>query len=272
MHDMTAQAVGDAARLLADLRLREAGRVEPLQCLPAACRPRTLDDAYAIQSAVSECLSRRSPGPTVGWKIGCTTRVMQQYLGIEHPCAGRLYRAGVHSPWVTLDVKAYFQLGLECEIAVRLGADCPPRRAGYRASQMSDRVEALMVSIEIVEHRFRDFAEAGAPSLIADDFFSAGCVHGEPVPLSDVGDPSVLSGGFWVDGEPPKLRGSAREILDDPMNALAWLADHGAAHGTPLRAGEIVTLGSVVKTVYPDAGTTLVARFEDLPEACVRLR
>jgi hypothetical protein len=39
-----------------------------------------------------------------------------------------------------------------------------------------------MASVEIVEHRFVDFGAAGTPSLVADDFFSVGCVLGKPIP------------------------------------------------------------------------------------------
>ena len=53
-------------------------------------------------------------------------------------------------------------------------------------------------------------------------------------------------------------------ILGHPLNALAWLADHVAARGGRLEAGAVVTLGSVVKTIYPEAGTRIEAVFDHL--------
>ena len=123
--------------------------------------------------------------------------------------------------------------------------------------------------IEIVEHRFADFANVDAGSLIADDFFSAGCVVGKSIPVRDAPELDQLRGGFVVNGAPPVGTGSGAEILGHPLLALAWLANHAADRGMPLRAGHLVTLGSVVKTIYPRAGQTIEARFTGLPIAVV---
>ena len=60
--------------------------------LPEDCRPATLDEAYAVQAVLSERLGE-THGAVCGRKIGCTTPVMQRYLEIAHPCAGRALRA-----------------------------------------------------------------------------------------------------------------------------------------------------------------------------------
>ncbi|MEL6694565.1 MAG: hypothetical protein AAFQ12_16295, partial [Pseudomonadota bacterium] len=86
---MNTDKVDEAATVLAQLRTRSGGFDAPLPDLPEEVRPTSLDDAYAIQRALRRQLS--SPlGPVAGWKIGCTTQVMQAYLGINHPCAGTL--------------------------------------------------------------------------------------------------------------------------------------------------------------------------------------
>ena len=65
-------------------------------------------------------------------------------------------------------------------------------------------------------------------------------------------------------------RGVGADILGHPLNALAWLAEHRAALGLPLRAGEFVMLGSVVKTVHFEAPASVRISFEGLGEASVR--
>src|SRR3954464_985349 len=66
-----------AARLIADARRSRA----PLQSLPDDIAPRDEADGYKIQAAVHRLLSPDF-GPLAGHKIGCTSAVMQQYLGI----------------------------------------------------------------------------------------------------------------------------------------------------------------------------------------------
>src|SRR5215213_11957235 len=57
----------------------------PLEMLPSSMRPRTVAEVYRVQKAVHEMLAQTEWGQVVGYKIGCTTAVMQQYLGISHP-------------------------------------------------------------------------------------------------------------------------------------------------------------------------------------------
>ena len=208
-------------------------------------------------------------GPAIGWKIGCTTEVMQAYLGVPHPCAGTLYRQGLHRGRARLEAAAFHRLGLECELAVPLGGDLPARAEGHDRASVAPAVATVHASIEIVEERFSGLAEAGAETLAADDFFSAGCILGEGRPLDALPDLAALEGGFHLDGAPPETTGRGAAILGHPLAALAWLADLRAGQGEPLRAGEVVTLGSVIRTIYPSPGLHVAAVFEGLdpPEA-----
>ena len=255
--------IAAAADLLADLRLRRRGRTAPIEDLPEMLRPVDVPEAYRIQSALTERLEAPL-GPQVGWKIGCTTPVMQDYLNIRHPCAGALYRDRTYRGETRLAAADYFKLGLECEIAVELATDLPARPGGHDAASVAEAVGRVMASVEIVEHRFTDFARVAAPSLTADDFFSAGCVLGEGVPLDQAGDLSALKGGFIVNGERGPT-GTGAAILGHPMTALAWLANHAATQSRPLPKGALITLGSVVKTIYPKPGDQVQAKFDTLP-------
>ncbi|MEM1297846.1 MAG: fumarylacetoacetate hydrolase family protein [Pseudomonadota bacterium] len=261
---MNLDQIERAAAMLADMRARSYP-MEPLEDLPENIRPPDLMAAYGVQARLRELLAERSPGPQMGWKIGCTTPVMQEYLKIPHPCAGTLYRGSIQREVGTLVSSDYMVLGLECEIAVQLARDLPQKTSTYETEDMHDAVAGVMASVEVVEHRFRDFLTASTPSLVADDFFSAGCIVGRPVPPDVAGDLRTLRGGFSVGGKRPTETGAGVEILGNPLTALAWLAEQAAQLGTPLEEGQVVTLGSVVKTIYPEPGTRIEARFTRLP-------
>jgi 2-keto-4-pentenoate hydratase len=64
-------------------------------------------------------------------------------------------------------------------------------------------------------------------------------------------------------------QGTGADVLGHPHNALAWLANHLAAAGKTLRAGEIVLTGSLVKTIWLNAGDRVTMDLSDLGEVHV---
>ena len=256
---MTPAALAAAADFLADLRQRRNGRRPPIEEIPASLRPSTLEEGYAVQEAARPLIAARGRGAPVGWKIGSTSPPMQAALGIPFPCAGTLYAGTVHRAHAAIDRRDYSKPGLECEIAVRLGADLPAAPGGHTRASVLPAVAAVMTSIEIVEWRFVDFK----PSLVADDFFSCGCVLGPEQPPQTLAGDADIPGRFTVDGALAS-GGSARDILGHPLNSLAWLADHRAALGLPLRAGDLITLGSIVAALRLERSCLVEASFDGL--------
>jgi 2-keto-4-pentenoate hydratase len=103
----------------------------------------------------------------------------------------------------------------------------------------------------------------GAPTLVADDFFAAGCVLGKAVARTKAPDLLTVGGRAIVNGEQAG-RGTGADVLGHPHNALAWLANHLADEGKGLHAGQIVLTGSLVKTVWLNAGDSVKMELDGL--------
>ncbi len=248
------------------VKARTGGAATPLP--PAELEPDGVEEGYAVQVLVHDRLEKAGFGPLTGHKIGCTTPVMQAYLKIDHPCAGEVFGSTVHEHMASLPLSRFHRVGVECEIAARLGADLPGLDRPYDRDSVGSAVAALMPGIEIVDDRYSDFPSFSAPMLIADDFFNAGVVLGPALEDWRGLDLDGLQGEMFID----KVRagsGHGRDILGHPLNALAWLANHRVSLGRPLRAGEFVMLGSVVKTVHFTEPAEVLIRFEHLGEARV---
>jgi 2-keto-4-pentenoate hydratase len=220
----------------------------PLKPLAPDAAPNTEAEGYRIQAALRDLLAADF-GSAVGYKIGCTSAVMQQYMGIPHPCGGSVFARGVHASPAALRHGDYVRVGVECEIAVRLARDLVPAQAPFTAESVAAAIEAYIPAIEIVDDRYVEWQTIGAPTLVADDFFAAGCVLGEAVPRSKAPDLLHVVGRASVNGDEIS-RGTGADVLGHPHHALAWLANHLAAAGKGLRAGEIVLTGSLVKTLW----------------------
>ncbi len=247
-----------AARAIALARRNRA----PLKALPPNIAPADLAQGYRVQRALHDLLLPDT-GPLIGYKIGCTSAVMQRYLNIPHPCSGGVFARGVHETGVSLRAGDFVRVGVECEIAVRLAHDLAASREALTADDVAGAIEAYLPAIEIVDERYLGWETMGAPTLIADDFFAAGCVLGEPVARQAAPDLLTVVGRAVINGAEVG-RGKGADVLGHPRHALAWLANHLAEEGRRLHAGQIVLTGSLVKTVWLAAGDRVTMELEGL--------
>ena len=234
----------------------------PLAALPPDLVPGDEAEGYRIQRALHALLLPQV-GAMVGYKIGCTSAVMQRYLYIPHPCGGGVFAKGLHESGASLRFGDYVRVGVECEIAVRLARNLLPTEAPFTAEWVMEAIEAYYPAIEIVDDRYVKWETMGAPTLVADDFFAAGCVLGQAVARSSAPDLLKLVGRAIVNGKEVGI-GTGADVLGHPHNALAWLANHLAAEGKGLHEGQIVLTGSLVKTVWLNAGDAVRMELDGL--------
>jgi 2-keto-4-pentenoate hydratase len=247
-----------AAQFIATARRSRA----KLDALPADIVPANEAEGYQVQRALHDLL-RPQLGAVVGYKIGCTSKVMQEYLEIPHPCGGGVFEKGVHDSGVKLSASDFVRVGVECEIAVELARNLLPTEEPFTAEWMGEAVEAYYPAIEIVDDRYVKWETLGAPTLVADDFFAAACVLGQPVARSRAPDLLKVTGRAIINGK-EEGRGTGADVLGHPHQALAWLANHLVTEGRGLHAGQIVLTGSLVKTVWLNAGDHVRMELEGL--------
>ncbi len=250
--------------------VRQRMALMPIEALSPRSRPQDEAQGYALQSEVNRMLSKAGLGHVVGHKIGCTTSVMQAFLGIPNPCAGDIFEATVRHGSATVPRSGFVKLGIECEIAVELGRNVFPSDGPFTRETVAPAVHAVMAAMEIVDDRYHNYGELGVPTLIADDFFDAGCVLGDPVIDWRDLDLSSLGGATWINGKQAG-HGTGGLIMGHPFDALAWLAQSRAARGMGLKQGEFVLLGSVVETKWLNAGDVARIEIESLGNATLKV-
>jgi 2-keto-4-pentenoate hydratase len=251
-----------AAEILCDHRVNR----KRLTMLPADCRPKDEAAAYAIQHALHGRLTQAGLGPIAGYKIGCTTPVMQKFLGIDSPCAGAVFANTVHRGRARLKHADFLHVGVECEMVVILDCDLPATNAPFTRDSVATAVGAIAVGMEIVDDRYENYKTLDTPTLIADDFFDAGCVLGAPLRDWRALDIAALEGRTLINGTEVG-RGRSADVMGHPLAALAWLANSLAARGGYLRQGDFVFTGSVVETRWVAIGDSVVVAIDRLGEA-----
>lgn len=238
----------------------------PVTRLPDDIAPRDLVDAAAVQRE----LARRS-GVVVpaGWKIGATSARMQDYLGLTGPGAGFIAPDDLHDTGAEIGFAALFRPGVECELAVRLGADLPPGPCDE--ARAGAAVEELFAAIEVVENRYGELKELGTPALMADQLFHRAAVIGPPLADWTTLDLPGLRGRISVNDE-TRGEGLGEELMGNPLRGLAWLAasDLAAAFGG-LREGQVVLLGSVTPPIWLDGPGMVEVAFSGLAPVILRV-
>jgi 2-keto-4-pentenoate hydratase len=240
MHDVTVKA----AQFLMDAHANKA----TFQPFAKAFNLTNVNDAYAVQSEYVrlQVLSRKVR--RVGYKIGLTSPRMQAMCGIDSPIAGVILDDRVHLSGVQVESSAYGRLGLEFEIAVRLGRDLRPSGGRVELTHVAESVDAVCPAIEIVDDRHCDYAALDVLSLIADNSWNAGIILGTfQNPWPDL----AATEGIVSLNEEISDRGFGRDVLGHPFRTVAWLAGHLAESGECLRAGDIVMTGNLVTTKFP---------------------
>lgn len=236
-----------AARFIADAHAKR----QTFSNLPEAIAPRTISDAYAAQEAL-RTLWEPLYGSVAGWKIAVTTKVMQELMGIHHPCGGMIYADRMHRSPMHLRLSDHMHVVVECELGVRLKSTLSGKATPWTAAEVRREVAAVMPAYELIEDRNAVYKETSALSLIADAAWNAGIV---------LGDPIVVAPDFELNGLACKLEtpsGLKKGATDDPMGALAWVANLGIERGRPVEAGQVVITGSVVQTLPIAAGERFV--------------
>jgi 2-keto-4-pentenoate hydratase len=241
---MLEDRVEEAGRLLA--AARAAG---PLAKLPPACRPQSEADAYQIQDAVVRRLGK-SIG---GWKIGVATPSTAAF------CAP-IFAAMIRPSPALYQAGELRLIGIEGEIAFRLGRDLPPRSQPYAAAEAAAGA-TLHPSIEVVDSRYEDFRALDRLSVLADNFSNGGLVYGGAVSGWEGLDLGCTTMTITADDKP--FADSSMGAVRDPVAALVEFANLMRSRGGA-KAGTFVTTGSWTGMVFTAPGVRIAADFGPL--------
>ncbi|GAB3477583.1 2-keto-4-pentenoate hydratase [Nocardiopsis coralliicola] len=228
------------------------------------------DDAYAVQ--LHNIGRRTAAGERViGHKVGLSSPVMQQMMGVGEPDYGHLLDTMRRAEGDPVPAGAYCAPRIEVEIAYILGDGLPGEDC--TEDDVRAATAAIAPALELIDSRIADW-RIGLADTIADNASSAGLVLGEkrvrPGELDLAGIDAVL---YAADGGGPEAeiaRGSTAAVLGDPTTAVAWLARTVAQFGVRLEAGHIVLPGSCTRAVDAVPGRAFRAEFAGLGTASAR--
>jgi 2-keto-4-pentenoate hydratase len=248
-------------RVAAAAALRNAERDrEPIDPLVVTFPDIDVVDAYEIQLHNIRLRCADGGPAVVGHKVGLSSLVMQEMMGVDEPDYGHLLADMRIEDGASVPADRYCFPRVEAEVGFLLGADLPG--TGCTEQDVLDATAAFVPSIELIDSRISDW-RIGLPDTVADNASSAGFVLGAdrvaPADVDQTDIDAVLSRNGEVVAE-----GRSDAVLGNPVVAVAWLARTVAGFGVRLRAGHVVLPGSCTRAIDASAGDTFRADFTGL--------
>jgi 2-keto-4-pentenoate hydratase len=253
-------------------RLYEAHeRRERFAALPAELAPRNPEEAYAIQDSFV-ALRAEKRGAIAGYKIALSSAEMQRFVGVDAPQAGVMLGSTLRRTPARVRAADYVHLIVEFEIAVELGADLPAADAPYTAEKVRPFVRAVMPAIELADDRNADYAQLPKHplELIADNGWNEGALLGTPIYRWREIDLAAVRGVATINGDVVG-EGIGAAAMGHPLEAVAWIANHLAAHSRGLVFRDVVITGSMITTKEARAGDLVRFSVERLGDVELRV-
>jgi 2-keto-4-pentenoate hydratase len=220
-------------------------------------------DAYAVQQLVARELGWFEAAPPRYWKSGGLSRdAVLTHAPL--PPAG-VWESPAHS-----GTRPFHLRGIEAEVALRLARDVDAALAAkLDMESASALIDAMTVSIEVVDSRWREALDAPALCKLADLQSHGALVLGPWIPFA-ARDWSAQSCRVQIGAQPPLERRGTHPLGDPAFLLPAWLR-HATRDGRSLAAGTVVTTGTWVGILHAAAGDLVTAEFPGIGRASVQL-
>ncbi len=222
----------------------------------------------AVGARVRRLLAGRL-GPVVGYKAALTSHAARARLGARQPLLGFLLRGMLLAgPRAAIRLGAQPPLLVEADLLVRVGdAAIDTARAD---TELAAALDAVIAFVEVPALPYAPAVRLDAELLAAANAGAWLGVTGPAVPLRGTpGERLRRLGAVRVharDAATGRALGAAgaAALMGHPIHVVRWLRDRLRAEGVRLRAGDLLSLGSLTPPVRARAGLVYEARYEGL--------
>lgn len=209
------------------------------------------------------CTAEAGGDARVGWKIGFNDPAVQERMGLDATLVGHLLKSRVVECRGACSLPDGARGMLEVEVAIELGADVP---AGGDLDEARAAISRILPALEIV-----DFSRSfdGVETILGHDIFHEAVVFGHAgtgragASLDGVSARVTKNGETAADGNFDLVPADLGEVVRHVADVLGEL-------GEPLRAGERIIAGSLIKPLEVARGDSAAADLGPLGRVEVR--
>ncbi len=242
---------------IAVARLVQARRHHRLQPAPPLTDTAA---AYAAQDRVARELGWFGNATPRHWKSGGASRAAAIFHAPLPP-------TGVWRSPARAESRRFGRRGIEAEVALRLREPVDAACAeSLDLAGAQSLIDAMCVSIEIVDSRWTDEPQAPPLAQLADVLSHGALVLGGWVEFEARRDWANQRCSVRIGEQPVRLFRGTHPMADPTFVVPAWLR-HATRHGAVLTAGSVVTTGSWCGFLEAQAGDRIEVAFDGIGQA-----
>jgi 2-keto-4-pentenoate hydratase len=235
----------------------------------------TMDDARQAQQEFVARLTAKL-GPRVGFKVGLTSKAVQESLGASNPVRGVLLRDMILRDRV--EVPANFGARPIWEPDLVVVVKDPGINQARTLLEVAAHLTEVVAFIELPDRIVAESEKVDGHLIIAMNTSARLGVLGQRRKIEPnheflaALEKLTVTATDQTGAELARAKGDA--LLGHPLNPVLWLIKDLSATNEKLSAGDLISLGSFARPEIPHAGQTVTVRYDGLPggplEASVR--
>jgi 2-keto-4-pentenoate hydratase len=251
-----------ATRIVADALLRARRDRQAADAAAVDGLLNSMDDAYVVQDLVACDSGWLADGRPQYWKSGGPSRASV----LTH---ARLPDSGVWPSPASVGIWPVRLRLVESEVALRLACTVDSAQAAALTTEdLPSVIDAMTVSIEIVESRWRQGASAPALLRLADLQSHGALVLGAWVPY-EARDWLAQDCVVRIGQQAPLHKRGSHSCGDPAWVVLPWLR-HATRGGQSVPAGSVVTTGTWAGMIEAMPGDLVTVNFDGIGQATFR--
>jgi 2-keto-4-pentenoate hydratase len=223
-------------------------------------------DGECTRTKFNLFLAQQIGDKVVGYKAGLTNPAVQKRFNASAPVWGVLYAPMMLQGGVTVDAAFGARPLFEADMLVRV-ADAGINQA-KTPEQVLQHIDQVIPAIELPDLVVEAPAKLNGAAITAINVGARMFVIGAAIPVQRTAafSDALRDMVVVVKGDGAELdKGKGSDVLEHPLNAVAWLAQDMARQGKSLKKGDLVSLGSFSKLMPPKPGLAVEVVYQGLP-------
>lgn len=258
-----AGACPDAAAVDAFVAARRAGQMVTEVPLPEGG---TMEDAICAQKMIVDRMVAED-GPVIGYKAGLTSGPAQAAFGVEEPVLGTLVESVMLKDGAVVKVSDAARPLYEADLVVEI-ADEGVNDA-QTPEEVLEHIAGVRPFLELPDLVVAPDVKMAAPELTAVNVGAWRGVLGDLIEVPNGAEGVAMLANLTArvhDGDGVLLsEAPGSVVLGNPLNSVIWVADMLHRDGRSLKAGDLVSVGSIGPLHPMKAGSSASVIYDGLP-------